>query len=137
ALAHAHEQGIIHRDIKPENIVLERVTGIDELVRVLDFGLAKIRDGQTAMTVGMALGTPNYMAPEQIGEGTVDQRTDLYAAGVILFEMLTGRRPFDGPEIGEILRQHLHEPLPSLRALAPDAGLSPALEAVVERAMAK
>jgi serine/threonine-protein kinase len=136
-LVHAHAQGIIHRDIKPENIVLEEGPDPDDRVRLLDFGLAKLVDSQPNATAGMALGTPNYMAPEQLADGAVGERTDIYATGIVLFEMLTGRKPFDSPEIGEVFRQHLYMPPPALRSMAPAANHSPELEAVVQRALAK
>ena len=88
ALAHAHERGIVHRDIKPENIVLEQGSGLEDHARILDFGLAKLLGSDFGLTMGIAVGTPNYMAPEQAGEGGVDGRTDLYAAGIVLVEML-------------------------------------------------
>ena len=100
ALGHAHAQGIIHRDIKPENIVLEATPGLTDHVRILDFGLAKLMGSDSGLTVGMAIGTPNYMAPEQTREGTVDFRADLYAVGIVLFEMLTGKKPFDSHRDG-------------------------------------
>src|SRR5215831_7310664 len=83
-LAHAHAQGIVHRDLKPENVVLGAEEGLGDHLRILDFGLAKLRDGP-AMTAGLAVGTPSYMSPEQTGgEGTVDARSDLYAVGIML-----------------------------------------------------
>jgi serine/threonine-protein kinase len=136
-LVHAHAQGIIHRDIKPENIVLEEGPGPEDRVRLLDFGLAKLVDSQPNATAGMALGTPSYMAPEQLSDGAVGERTDIYATGILLFEMLTGHKPFDSPEIGEVFRQHLYMPPPALRSMAPTAHHSTELEAVVQRALAK
>ena len=136
ALGHAHAQGIVHRDIKPENIVLEATPGLTDHVRVLDFGLAKLMGSDSGLTVGMAIGTPNYMAPEQTREGKVDFRADLYAVGIVLYEMLTGKKPFDG-EVGEVFMKQLGMPAPRLRETAPEAGFSPELEAVVLRAMDK
>jgi eukaryotic-like serine/threonine-protein kinase len=138
ALGHAHAQGIVHRDIKPENIVLESTPGLADHARILDFGLAKLLGTDLGLTVGMAIGTPNYMAPEQTREGPVDGRADLYAVGIVLFEMLTAVKPFDSDEIGEVLLKQLGMPAPPLRKARPEAAsLSAALEAVVARAMAK
>ncbi len=135
-LAHAHGHRIVHRDIKPENIVLDQTPGFEDHVRLLDFGLARLRDQQSNLTQGMAVGTPNYMAPEQIG-GAVDERTDVYAAGVVLFEMLTGRAPFDHEQIAVVLHRQLHVPPPPLRSVRPQAGFSPTLEATLLRSLAK
>ncbi|HVZ71133.1 MAG TPA: protein kinase [Polyangia bacterium] len=136
-LAHAHAQGIIHRDLKPENLLLSEEAGLVDHLRILDFGLAKLRDGP-AMTAGLAVGTPSYMSPEQTGaEGAIDARTDLYAVGVLLFELLTGRKPFQSENVGELLLMHRERPAPLLRSAAPDAGFSAALEGVVDKALAK
>jgi hypothetical protein len=105
-LAHAHAQGIVHRDLKPENLILSAEAGLEEHLRILDFGLAKLRDGP-AMTAGMAVGTPSYMSPEQSGaEGEIDARTDIYTVGVLLFELLAGRKPFQSDNVGEVILMH-------------------------------
>jgi serine/threonine-protein kinase len=136
-LAHVHTQGIVHRDVKPENLLVSNEPGFDDHLRIVDFGLAQLHDGP-AMSTELAIGTPGYMAPEQCGrEQITDERTDLYAVGVLLFEMLTGAKPFNSPKIGDIIRMHLESPIPRIRELAPKAGLSESLEAVVVRAMAK
>ena len=136
-VAHAHAQGIVHRDLKPENLILGDTAGLADHVRILDFGLAKLRDGP-AMTAGMAIGTPGYMSPEQTGApGEIDGRTDIYAVGILLFEMLAGRKPFVSEKIAEILLMHRDTPPPSLRQLVPEAGISGELEDVVNRALAK
>ncbi|HEU4729741.1 MAG TPA: serine/threonine-protein kinase, partial [Kofleriaceae bacterium] len=93
-LAHAHEHGIIHRDIKPANIVLSQKTGLGDHVKILDFGLARLHDTGQNLTTGIVVGTPAYMAPEQIRGVPLDHRVDLYACGVLLFELLTGKKPF-------------------------------------------
>ena len=122
-LAHAHEQGIVHRDLKPENLILSEEAGLEEHLRILDFGLAKLRDGP-AMTAGMAVGTPSYMSPEQSGaEGAIDARTDLYTVGVVLFEMLAGRKPFQSENVGEVILMQREAPPPRLRSVAPDGGI--------------
>jgi hypothetical protein len=136
-LGHAHAQGIVHRDLKPENLILTDEEGLDDHLRILDFGLAKLRDGP-AMTAGMAVGTPSYMSPEQSGAtGAIDARTDLYAVGVLLFELLAGRKPFESNHIGDLILMHRETPAPALRQFAPDANVSPELEAVVLKGMAK
>ncbi len=123
-LAHAHAQGIVHRDLKPENLILSGEAGLEEHLRILDFGLAKLRDGP-AMTAGFAVGTPSYMSPEQSGgAGTIDARTDLYAVGVLLFEILAGRKPFLSENVGELIFMHRESPPPLLREAAPAAGYS-------------
>ena len=117
-LAHAHEQGIVHRDLKPENLILSEEAGLKEHLRILDFGLAKLRDGPQ-MTAGMAVGTPSYMSPEQSGaEGAIDARTDLYTVGIVLFEMFAGRKPFQSENVGEVILMQRETPPPKLRSVA-------------------
>ncbi|GMU06316.1 serine/threonine-protein kinase [Corallococcus caeni] len=136
-LAHAHAQGIIHRDIKPENIIVTHAEGLGEQVRILDFGLAKLRDEVTGLTSGMMLGTPSYMAPEQIHGEPVGPPTDLYATGVLLYELLTGKKPFNATSNAELLRMQREVTPPRLRDAAPDAGFSAELEATLAKAMEK
>ena len=136
-LAHAHERGIVHRDIKPDNIILTDAIGLGEQVRILDFGLAKLRDTAPNLTQGMPVGTPSYMAPEQIRGEEVDARTDLYSAGVLLFELLTGQKPFNAERAAAVMLKHQETPPPSLGSLMPNAGFSPALEGLVRKALAK
>jgi serine/threonine-protein kinase len=136
-LEHAHGQGIVHRDVKPENVVLTEVTGMGVQARILDFGVAKLLDGSTGQTTGFALGTPSYMAPEQTMGEPVDARTDVYAAGVVLFECLTGRKPFVADGLGELIRLQREAPVPALRTVVPGRRCSDQLEAVVRRALAK
>ena len=115
-LAHAHELGIIHRDIKPANIVLSQKAGLGDHVKILDFGLARFSAQASRLTVGIAVGTPAYMAPEQCSGQAIDARTDLYACGVMLYELLAGEKPFhsvtDDPV--EVVRMHLFKPPPRL-----------------------
>ncbi|ATB36594.1 serine/threonine protein kinase [Cystobacter fuscus] len=136
-LAHAHAQNIVHRDIKPDNLILAEATGLGDQLRILDFGLAKLRDTVSGLTTGLAVGTPSYMAPEQIRAGEIDARTDLYAVGVLLFELLTGAKPFDSERMTEVMRQHQEDAPPTLGSIQPEAGFSQELEAVVHKAMAK
>lgn len=135
-LAHAHGQGIVHRDVKPENVIVSRIEGGGEQVNVIDFGLAKLR-GNKSVTTGVALGTPGYMSPEQTIGRSVDNRADVYAVGIILFELLVGQKPFQGPDPFELMRMHREVPVPRLAQAAPGVGFSPKLEAVVQRALAK
>jgi serine/threonine-protein kinase len=129
AVAAAHAARIVHRDLKPENVFLTRSTR----VRLLDFGVAKLLDDTDSGTrTGAMVGTPHYMAPEQIQGGQVDGRSDLYATGVILYELLAGRRPFDGPTPFAIVQAHVSAPIPRL----PEA-CAPHLHDVVTRALAK
>lgn len=136
-LAHAHEHGIIHRDIKPANIVLSQKSGLGDHVKILDFGLARLTADVSNLTTGIVVGTPSYMAPEQIRGTAIDKRADLYAVGVLLFELVTGKKPFfskkDDPI--EVCSMHLKVKPPTLAETLPgDYG---ALEAVVAKALAK
>jgi serine/threonine-protein kinase len=136
-LAHAHEHGIIHRDIKPANVVLSHKAGLGDHVKILDFGLAKMNRETSNLTTGVVVGTPSYMAPEQVRGQLLDTRVDLYACGVLLFELLTGTKPFRSAnsEPVEVCMQHLHQAPPRLRDVASrDFG---ALEGVVAKALAK
>jgi len=137
-LAHAHEHGIIHRDIKPANLVLSQKTGLGDHVKILDFGLARLHDTGQNLTTGIVVGTPAYMAPEQIRGQKLDHRVDLYAGGVLLFELLTGRKPFHSEKDDpiEVCKMHLSDPIPRLDAMLPGADFGE-LEAVVAKALAK
>jgi len=141
ALAAAHAKGIVHRDLKPDNIFIVRDTDIagGERAKVLDFGIAKLasdQPGQQSMTrTGMVMGTPAYMAPEQCkGAGNVDQRSDLYALGCILFEMMCGRPPFVAEGAGEVMAHHIFTPPPPPSSIAP---VTPMLEQIILRALCK
>ena len=103
ALGAAHRAGLVHRDVKPENVLI----GADGAVKVADFGLVRAVDAQTSASTDSLLGTVSYLAPEQIEEGAADQRSDLYACGVLLFEMLTGAKPHAGSTPAQVLYQHL------------------------------
>jgi serine/threonine-protein kinase len=141
ALGAAHERGIVHRDLKPENVFLAK-KGERERVKVLDFGISKIKTAdaeQVRMTrTGQLVGTPLYMSPEQArGEPDVDRRVDVYALGVMLFEMITGAPPFDGRNYFELLWKHGNEPPPSIRERAPESQLGAELDEAIRRALAK
>ena len=135
-LANAHDKGVVHRDLKPENIMVRR--GLRGLhAKVLDFGIARLMDAGTRLTVAGAIaGTPRYMSPEQVEGKEVDLRADIYSLGIVLFELLTGRQPFDGSTIAEILRKQAVEPLPHLTEFAPDLDY-PDLDAVIQKACRK
>ena len=121
ALRDAHAKGIVHRDLKPENIVLCSDEGEPDMVKVLDFGIAKLTGPdeelgalRTLTIQGYVLGTPQYMSPETITGDTVDARADLYAVGMLLYEMLTGSHPFEAANPSAILMRHLSDPIPPL-----------------------
>jgi len=141
ALRNAHAQSIVHRDLKPENIYLVKRGQDSDFVKVLDFGISKMKEnaeeiGSGLTKTGMALGTPYYMSPEQAqGMRDVDHRTDIYAIGVILFQALTGRLPFDADSYPQLMVRILTQPVPSLRTYRQD--IPPALDDLVLRAMAK
>ncbi len=136
-LAHAHDQGIVHRDVKPANIMLANVTGTGDHARILDFGLAKLCDPDQS-TTSMVVGTPSYMSPEQTaGHANVDGRADIYACGLVLFELLTLARPFVADEPFEVIRMHRESPPPRLSARCEGRGFSPQLEALMAATLAK
>jgi hypothetical protein len=140
ALGHAHEAGVVHRDLKPDNIMLtDHGESADErdVVKLLDFGIAKLVGDGDLTQAGIAFGTPAYMAPEQALGEPVDGRADIYAAGVILFEMLAGRPPFVSEEPAAVMRMQVAVDPPTLAKAAPDRTFAPALEAVLARALAK
>jgi serine/threonine-protein kinase len=138
ALAEAHHLDIIHRDLKPENIVLEQMRSGGDFVKVVDFGLAKIRDTGTNITSpGLVCGTPDYMAPEQGRGDPIDARSDLYACGVILFQLLTGRLPFEAESPTQVVLMHLSQPPPDPSKLAPDRAIPQIVVDITLKALAK
>ncbi|MBX3160077.1 MAG: serine/threonine protein kinase [Deltaproteobacteria bacterium] len=130
-LVHAHARGVLHRDIKPENVMLS-ASGRPTLI---DFGLARLRDDAPLTARGMCIGSPSYLAPERLDGRPHDARADVYAVGVILYEMIAGVRPFVGDSTVEILSNCRHRPPRPLRAIRRD--VSRPLDAVVVRALAK
>ncbi|MEQ8144304.1 Stk1 family PASTA domain-containing Ser/Thr kinase [Streptomyces sp. OP7] len=130
ALGAAHRAGFVHRDMKPENVLI----GDDGRVKVADFGLVRSVDTVTNST-GTVLGTVSYLAPEQIEHGTADPRVDVYACGILLYEMLTGEKPHDGDSPAIVLYKHLHDDVPPPSAAVP--GLAPALDQLVAAATAR
>jgi predicted Ser/Thr protein kinase len=142
SLADAHALGIVHRDLKPDNVMLTERGKNKDVVRVLDFGIAKLRDDnrQTmqAMTqAGDLVGTPQYMSPEQVRGDRVDGRADVYALGALLFEMLTGRLLFEGNSVFVIISRHLNDTPDRPSQRRPDLGLAPALDELCLAALAK
>ncbi len=137
ALAAAHAAGIVHRDMKPGNVFLIDRGGTPDFVKVLDFGIAKIDDGVRLTQAGTVFGTASYMAPEQATGGEVDGRADIYAVGCMLFEALTGQLPFPGDNFMKVLNQHIREPPPRLRDVAPKLELPPGVEELVAKALEK
>ncbi len=151
ALSRAHQLKIVHRDLKPENVMLVDRDGDASFVKVLDFGIAKIslgevigeaqaaaEPGKPVLTqAGMVYGTPEYMAPEQALGQPVDSRADLYALGVMLYEMLTGRRPFEADSKVALLGMQVTAPVPKMTVKNPDAKVPPEVEALVGRLLAK
>ena len=134
ALAHAHAKGILHRDVKPSNVMFGR-RGAGRRLVLIDFGLARLSDEAPLTAAGLCAGSPSYIAPERLAGAPYDARADVYATGVVLYEMLAGRRPFEGERAKDIARQSLHEDPPPLAEIAPS---TPALLAgAVMRALAK
>jgi serine/threonine protein kinase len=158
----AHERGIIHRDLKPENVMVEQRKGrrkiihtvwedgephlrVDteasyDFIKVLDFGVAKVLDFTAPANItqaGHIIGTPDYMAPETVRGRATDHRIDIYALGVIFFELVTGKRPFDRLTAVETMAAHAAQPVPSPRAINPQAQVTDAAERLIRRAMAK
>jgi serine/threonine protein kinase len=137
-LEHAHEHGIVHRDIKPENVFVTTDHDDRELLKLVDFGIAKVLEGELAdaspklTRAGMVFGTPRYMSPEQAAGGEIDHRSDLYSAGIVFYQMLAGAVPFDSDDLIRVLRQQIIEPPPPLPEHVPSE-----LCAIVERLLAK
>lgn len=147
ALAAAHGRGVVHRDLKPENVFLHQTEEGDEIVKIVDFGIAQLKgkeEQEESATrrrrltrTGMIFGTPEYMSPEQAKGLTVDLRSDIYGLGVILYEMVTGAVPFTGTTFMAVLSAHLTQPIPPMRAVAPDVAFSDELEHAVQRSLEK
>src|SRR5580704_490339 len=130
-LAAAHAAGIAHRDVKPENVLL----GDAQSVKVADFGLARLLSDVSHTKSGLLIGTAAYLAPEQVAGGRADFRTDVYAAGIMLFELLTGRQPFTGDTPLAVAYRHVNEVVPAPSSLVP--GLPPALDSLVALATSR
>ena len=138
-LQHAHSRGVIHRDLKLSNIMLVEMTGTENLVKLLDFGLARISgvNEELSLTEGMVAGTPSYMSPEQALGKKTDQRSDIYSAGVVLYVLCTGKRPFSADNTTALLRMQVDDTPPPPRRVAPAKRISEGLERVILRALEK
>ena len=140
-LEHAHAAGIVHRDLKPENIMLVERDGQTDVVKILDFGIAKVtqpQSGGEALTqAGVIFGTPEYLSPEQALGEAVDARADIYAAGVILYEMMAGRRPFESEDKVKIISMHLAHAPPRIRDVSPSVDVPLPLEQAVMQSLEK
>jgi serine/threonine-protein kinase len=132
-LQHAHENGVFHRDVKPDNIMISPKTGV---VKVMDFGIARLVES-TMTATGNILGTPAYMAPEQVAGRKVDARSDVFSLGVILFELLVGERPFTGPTPTEVMFAIFQKEPPRPSGVDPERKVSPEWDSIVLRALSK
>jgi eukaryotic-like serine/threonine-protein kinase len=141
ALEHAHAEGVVHRDLKPDNVMLVERAGRSDFVKILDFGIAKLTEpsgkAEALTQAGMVFGTPEYISPEQAMGSPADGRSDLYAVGVMMYEMLVGKRPFVHDDMYQVLTMHLTQRPRLLRQAAPEAAISPALERIVLKALEK
>ena len=141
-LQHAHDVGLIHRDFKPDNVIVEQQPGGREIVRIADWGVAIVREeaeditGDRLTTKGIVVGTPHYMAPEQARGGAIDHRADLFALGLIMYELLTGVLPFDGSGV-DIARANLEQPTPPMAERVPGLTIDPVLEGIVRHLLEK
>ncbi|MCK5796479.1 MAG: serine/threonine protein kinase [Deltaproteobacteria bacterium] len=139
-LGAAHKQGIIHRDLKPDNIFLIEHQGIENFVKILDFGLAKMIDDDRSKKLtktGIIVGTPAFLSPEQIKGDAIDHRADIYAMGLILYRMLCGQLPFKAKTVVDMLRKQLMEAPLAPSVMAPDALITPAADQIALKALAK
>src|SRR6059058_4224497 len=130
-LGFAHEQGLVHRDVKPQNVILDA----DGRAKVTDFGIAHAVDVDGLTITGTIMGTSNYIAPEQARGQPVDEQTDIYSLGCVLYELLAGEVPFDGDNFVAVAMRHVNEPVPSVREVRPDVPLR--LDWAIQQAMAK
>jgi eukaryotic-like serine/threonine-protein kinase len=143
ALAAAHDRGIIHRDLKPENVLITEREDEQDFVKVLDFGIARVpppddgMESQTLTRAGFVMGTPAYLSPEQASGGEVDHRADLYSLGIVLFEMLAGRRPFESPSTVELIGMHVTRPAPLLSRVVKHTNIPKSLDQLLANLLAK
>ena len=138
ALIPAHALGIVHRDLKPENLILCEIGGQQDVLKVLDFGIAKpLTEAHGITEAGQVLGTPTYMSPEQCTGRAVDERSDIYALGVLLYELLAGEPPFVGEKPWDVIRSHLKTPPTPLSERDPAVSVPEALERLLMRCLLK
>jgi serine/threonine-protein kinase len=142
AMSHAHSLNILHRDLKPNNVMLKCFTDRQPIPKILDFGLAKLSDFEQEDSVkltklGQMFGSPPYMSPEQIDGKPLDERSDIYSLGCVLYEMLTGVPPHLGESVSQILLKHLQSPAPLLAEMRPDLRFPDRLDPVVQKALEK
>src|SRR5205823_5288730 len=137
---HAHDRGVVHRDIKPDNVFLAQKDG-QLVVKILDFGIAKLAagtvDDPASTRVGLTVGTPAYLSPEQAVGGAITPACDLYSTTIVLFEMLAGRPPFEEKDPLAMLGAHVGRPPPRIDEVAPDVALPPGLEDIMQAGLAK
>ena len=138
-LREAHKQGVVHRDLKPSNVMLCASEDGEEAVKILDFGLVKVLsdDSEELTQQGAFLGSPRFMSPEQISHGKVDLRTDVYSLGVILYQLLCGKVPFESDKSIQILMAHLQQPVPRMKDRNPEVEIPEPLESLVMRCLSK
>ncbi len=139
ALEESHNGNVVHRDLKPDNIMVSQLRGGEDFVKVLDFGIAQIldQDSQKLTQQGQLFGTPDYMAPEQVRTQEITAAADIYAAGIILFEMLTGRLPFQAENLFDVLKAHLYSSPPRLAEVVPELNYSEQLQTLIDKALEK
>ena len=139
-LSHAHERGVVHRDIKPDNVFLATKDG-ETVVKILDFGIAKLYAGSpddpASTRAGLTVGTPAYLSPEQAVGGEIKPASDLYSATILLFEMITGRAPFEDKDPLAMLGAHVSRTPPTIAEIAPELGVPQSLEAVIQKGLVK
>ncbi len=135
----AHKTGIVHRDLKPDNIFVVQRGSDQDFVKIVDFGIAKVAgSGASKLTkAGQVFGTPHYMSPEQAGGAAIDHRADIYALGVVLYEVMAGQLPFNADNFMGILTQHMYKAPVPIRALVPAPECPPSLEAVILKCLSK
>jgi serine/threonine-protein kinase len=138
-LSAAHELGIVHRDLKPENLMIARTRDGDDLVKIVDFGIAKVagNDAQKVTRTGLVIGTPDYMSPEQLSGDPIDPRSDVYSLGIVAFNMLTGKLPFPSDSAQESMIMRLTDPPRRLREMRPEVPWPAELQAAVDKALAR
>lgn len=141
-ISHAHDMGILHRDIKPGNIMLKSYAGRPPVVKILDFGFAKLKEPETRRSVeltalGQVFGSPPYMSPEQVRGKSVDERSDVYSLGCVVYEAVTGCPPHPGENSMEIMLKHLEEDVFPMRELRPDLNIPAELEPVIFKSLAR